>query len=62
MSLKTWTKKVLMRPGAAERVDELEDKLLRVPGLTPARRPKQPAGKPLKTKGIVSDLLPEQRR
>ncbi|MBW3536194.1 MAG: hypothetical protein KY395_00300 [Actinobacteria bacterium] len=62
MSLKTWAKKVLRRRGAAERVDEVQDRLLAVPGLTPARRPKQPAGKPMKTKGTVSDLLPEQRR
>jgi hypothetical protein len=61
MSLRTWAKKV-RRSGTTERVDDVQDRLLAVPGLTPARRPKQPAGKPLKTKGIVSDLLPEQRR
>ena len=38
------------------------DRLVSAGVVTPARRPKQPAGKPLKTKGIVSDLIPEQRR
>jgi hypothetical protein len=60
--LKTWAKKVLRRPGAAERVAEVQERLPAVPGLTPARQPKQPAGKPIKTKGTVSDLVPEQRR
>jgi prevent-host-death family protein len=38
------------------------DRLIAEGLVTPARRPKQPAGKPLKTKGTVSDLVAEQRR
>jgi transcriptional regulator with XRE-family HTH domain len=38
MSLKTWEKKVLSRPGAAERVEELEHKLLVAQGLAAARK------------------------
>ena len=38
------------------------DRLIADGVVTPARRTKEPAGKPLKTKGIVSDLLAEQRR
>lgn len=30
--------------------------------VSPASRPKRAAGKPIKTKGIVSDLIAEQRR
>lgn len=49
-------------PGAAEPVEESEQRLPEIDGLRPARGPKRPAGKPIKTKGIVSDLIPEQRR
>lgn len=38
MSVKTWEKKVLSRPGARERVDELERKLLVAHGLVSARK------------------------
>lgn len=38
------------------------DRLIAEGVVTPARRPKRPAGKPLKTKGTVSDLVAEQRR
>lgn len=38
------------------------DRLVSEGVVTPARRPKQPAGKPIRTKGTVSDLVAEQRR
>lgn len=38
------------------------DRLIAEGLVTPARRPKESAGKPLKTKGTVSDLIAEQRR
>jgi prevent-host-death family protein len=38
------------------------DRLIAEGVVAPARRPKQPAGKPIKTKGTVSDLIAEQRR
>jgi transcriptional regulator with XRE-family HTH domain len=38
MSLKSWEKKVLDRPGARERVEEIEHKLLVAHGLAAARR------------------------
>ncbi len=38
MTVKTWEKKVLSRPGARERVEELEDKLLVAHGLVSARK------------------------
>jgi prevent-host-death family protein len=30
--------------------------------VTPARQPKRPAGKPIRAKGTVSDLIADQRR
>jgi DNA-binding XRE family transcriptional regulator len=38
MTVKTWEKKVLSRPGARERVEELEHKLLVAHGLVSARK------------------------
>ncbi len=38
------------------------DRLIADGVVTPARQPKQPAGKPIKTEGTVSDLVAEQRR
>ncbi len=38
------------------------DRLIAEGVVTPARQPKQPAGKPLRTRGPVSDLVAEQRR
>ena len=38
------------------------DKLIAAGVITPARQAKQPAGKPIKTKGTVSDLVADQRR
>lgn len=38
MSIETWEKKVLSRPGATERVEELEHKLLVAHGLVSARK------------------------
>ena len=38
------------------------DRLIAEGVVTRARRPKESAGKPLKTKGIVSDLVGEQRQ
>ena len=38
------------------------DQLIAEGLVTRARRPKQPAGKPTKTKGTASDLVAEQRR
>lgn len=38
------------------------DRLVAEGVVTPAQRPKEPAGKPLKTKGTVSDLVAQQRR
>lgn len=38
------------------------DRLVSEGVVTPARRPKQLAGKPIRTKGTVSDLVAEQRR
>ena len=38
------------------------DRLVAEGVVTPARRPKQSAGKPMRTKGTVSDLVAEQRR
>lgn len=37
MSLKQWEKKVLSKPGAAKRVDEIEDELRLAAGLTALR-------------------------
>lgn len=38
------------------------DRLVAEGVVTPARRSKQSAGKPMRTKGTVSDLVAEQRR
>jgi antitoxin (DNA-binding transcriptional repressor) of toxin-antitoxin stability system len=38
------------------------DRLIAEGMVTPARQPKRRAGKPIKTKGTVSDLVGEQRR
>jgi prevent-host-death family protein len=38
------------------------DRLIAEGIVTPARQPKRPATKPIKTKGIVSDLVGDQRR
>lgn len=38
------------------------DRLVREGKITPARKPKGPAGKPIKTKGTVSDLLFDEQR
>jgi prevent-host-death family protein len=46
-------------PIGAERV---LDRLIAEGVVTPARRPKRRAGKPIKTKGTVSDLVTDQRR
>jgi prevent-host-death family protein len=46
-------------PVGAERV---LDRLIAEGIVTPARRPKRRAAKPINTKGIVSDLVGEQRR
>jgi prevent-host-death family protein len=46
-------------PVGAERV---LDRLIAEGIVTPARRPKRRAGKPIKTKGTVSDLVADQRR
>jgi prevent-host-death family protein len=46
-------------PVGSERV---LDRLIAEGIVTPARRPKRRAGKPLKTKGTVSDLVADQRR
>jgi prevent-host-death family protein len=46
-------------PIGAERV---LDRLIAEGIVTPARRPKRRAGKPIKTKGTVSDLVADQRR
>ncbi|HVD22864.1 MAG TPA: type II toxin-antitoxin system prevent-host-death family antitoxin [Lapillicoccus sp.] len=46
-------------PIGAERV---LDRLIAEGVVTPARRPKRRAGKPIKTKGTVSDLVADQRR
>lgn len=43
-------------------VERALDRLIAEGVVTPARQPKQPAGKPIKTKGTVSDLVAEQRR
>ena len=46
-------------PVSAERV---LDRLIAEGIVTPARQPKRPAARPIKTKGTVSDLVDEQRR
>jgi prevent-host-death family protein len=46
-------------PVGSERV---LDRLIAEGVVTPARRPKRRAGKPIKTKGTVSDLVADQRR
>jgi prevent-host-death family protein len=46
-------------PVGAERV---LDRLIADGTVTPARQPKRPMTKPIKTKGTVSDLVGEQRR
>jgi prevent-host-death family protein len=46
-------------PVGSERV---LDRLIAEGIVTPARRPKRRAGKPIKTKGTVSDLVADQRR
>ena len=46
-------------PVGAERV---LDRLIAEGIVTPARRPKRRAAKPINTKGTVSDLVGEQRR
>lgn len=46
-------------PLATERV---LDRLIAEGVVTPARRPKRPAGQPIKSSGAVSDLIAEQRR
>jgi antitoxin (DNA-binding transcriptional repressor) of toxin-antitoxin stability system len=46
-------------PVGSERV---LDRLVAEGIVTPARQPKRPMTKPTKTKGIVSDLVGEQRR
>lgn len=38
------------------------DRLIREGKVTPARKPKRPAPRPIKTAGTVSDLVAEQRR
>ncbi|MGH2704751.1 MAG: type II toxin-antitoxin system Phd/YefM family antitoxin [Actinomycetota bacterium] len=38
------------------------DRLIAEGIVKPARQPKRPAGKPIKAKGTVSDLVAEQRR
>ncbi|MGK2957592.1 MAG: type II toxin-antitoxin system Phd/YefM family antitoxin [Acidimicrobiales bacterium] len=38
------------------------DRLIREGRVTPAKKPKQPAPRPIKTAGTVSDLVAEQRR
>lgn len=38
------------------------DRLIAEGVVTPARRPKRRASKPIRTKGTVSDLVAEQRR
>lgn len=38
------------------------DRLIREGKVTPAKRPKGPAPRPIKAKGTVSDLVAEQRR
>ena len=38
------------------------DRLIAEGIVTPARRSKRPAGKPIKAKGTVSDLVTDQRR
>jgi prevent-host-death family protein len=40
----------------------LLDRLIAEGVVTPARQPKRPAAKPIRTKGTVSDLVGEQRR
>ncbi|MGH2721781.1 MAG: type II toxin-antitoxin system Phd/YefM family antitoxin [Actinomycetota bacterium] len=46
-------------PVGAERI---LDRLIAEGIVEPARQPKREAGKPIKTKGSVSDLVAEQRR
>jgi prevent-host-death family protein len=46
-------------PVGSERV---LDRLIAEGIVTPARRPKRRAGKPIKAKGTVSDLVADQRR
>jgi prevent-host-death family protein len=46
-------------PVGSERV---LDRLIAEGIVTPARKPKRRAGKPIKTNGTVSDLVGEQRR
>lgn len=48
-----------MLPVGAERV---LDRLVAEGVVTPARQPKRRAGKPVKAKGTVSDLVASQRR
>ena len=38
------------------------DRLIREGRITPAKNPRRPHPKPLKTKGTVSDLIADQRR
>lgn len=38
------------------------DRLIAEGVVTPPRQPKRPAGKPIKAKGTVSDLVADQRR
>jgi hypothetical protein len=38
------------------------DRLIREGKVTPARKPRRPAPRPIKTAGTVSDLVAEQRR
>lgn len=38
------------------------DRLIAEGVVTPAPRPKRPAGRPMKAKGAVSDLVADQRR
>lgn len=48
-----------MLPVGTERV---LDRLIAEGVVTPARQPKRRAGRPIKVKGAVSDLVAEQRR
>lgn len=42
--------------------DRTLDRLIAAGLVSPARKPKRPAGRPIRAKGTVSDLVAEQRR
>lgn len=42
--------------------ERLLDRLIAEGVVTPAQRPKRPAGRPIRSKGTVSDLVADQRR